>query len=129
MSLDGIWMARYWYWSMSAGAACWTAAVQARVDIKRDEWGIPHIFAENEDDLFFGLGYAMAQDRLFQLDWLRRRGTGRLSEILGPEGLEFDLVARTVGLNRIAEAEWGRLPAETRRIVNAFTAWSRVMTA
>ncbi len=99
-----------------------TAAVQARVDIERDEWGIPHIFAENEDDLFFGLGYAMAQDRLFQLDWLRRRGTGRLSEILGPEGLEFDLVARTVGLNRIAEAEWGRLPAETRRIVNAFTA-------
>ena len=48
-----------------------------------NRWGVPHILAENDEDLFFGFGYAMAQDRLFQLDYLRRKGHGRLAEILG----------------------------------------------
>ncbi|MCH7989102.1 MAG: penicillin acylase family protein [Planctomycetes bacterium] len=98
------------------------AAVRESVDIERDEWGIPHIYAENDQDLFFGFGYAMAQDRLFQLDFLRRKGLGRLAEILGPEGLELDTIARTVGLNRIALAEWDRLPEETQNVLTAFSA-------
>src|SRR4051794_21351660 len=49
------------------------AGVQAKVSIERDSHGIPHLFADNHHDLFFGFGYAMAQDRLFQLDWLRRK--------------------------------------------------------
>lgn len=97
------------------------AAVDRQVRIQRDEWGIPHVFAENDDDLFFGFGYATAQDRLFQLDYLRRRALGRLSEVLGPEGLELDLIARTVGLHLIAEKEWDSLPEETRRLVAAFS--------
>ncbi len=111
--------------------------VRQSVHIRRDDWGIPHIFAGNEDDLFFGLGYAMAQDRLFQLDFLRRKGAGRLAEVLGPESgqldflvrmigvpsvLDWDRLARTVGLRRIAEHEWPLLPEETRRVLTAFAA-------
>src|SRR5258708_6342210 len=54
------------------------AAIKGSVRIERDEWGIPHVVAENDDDLFFGFGYATAQDRLFQLDYLRRRALGQL---------------------------------------------------
>ena len=103
------------------GGTC-TVPVAASVQILRDGWGIPHIFAESDEDLFFGFGYAMAQDRLFQLDYLRRKGLGRLSEILGPDGLELDLIARTVGLNRIAQGEWKTLPEETRTVLEAFSA-------
>ena len=53
------------------------AAVENTVRIVRDDWGIPHVFAENDDDLFVGFGYATAQDRLFQLDYLRRRALRR----------------------------------------------------
>ncbi|MGI8980317.1 MAG: penicillin acylase family protein [Pirellulaceae bacterium] len=98
------------------------AEVAAGVEIQRGQWGIPHIYARSDRDLCFGLGYAMAQDRLFQLDYLRRKGLGRLSEVLGKSGLEVDVVARTVGLNRIAAAEWTRLSAEVKSVLEAFAA-------
>src|SRR5262249_6966701 len=112
------------------------ADVRHPVRIERNSFGIPSIFADSDEDLFFGFGYAMAQDRLFQLDYLRRRGAGRLSEILGGDGgeldlikrvvgfqsiFELDLLARTVGIRRIAEHEWDVLPEETRRLVSAFS--------
>ena len=93
----------------------------ASVEILRDQWGIPHVFADSGDDLFFGYGFAMGQDRLWQLDYLRRKAHGRLSEILGPDGLELDIVARTVGINRIAAEEVQRLPDETSRRLQAFS--------
>ena len=98
------------------------ADLQAEVVIERDRWGIPHVFADNDTDLFFGFGIAVAQDRLFQLDYLRRKGMGRLSEVLGGKALPLDTIARTVGLNRIAAAEWERLEARVRQLVEAFTA-------
>ncbi|MGZ0168994.1 MAG: penicillin acylase family protein [Planctomycetales bacterium] len=98
-----------------------STGVVADVSIQRDSNGIPHIHAKTDRDLFFGYGWAMAEDRLFQLDWLRRKGHGRLSEIIGTNGLEFDTVSRTVGLNRIAAAEWERLPAEVQQHVQAFS--------
>lgn len=97
------------------------AAVSGAVRIERDAWGIPHVFAENDRDLFFGFGYAVAQDRLFQLDYLRRKGSGRLSEVLGPASYELDLLARTVGLRRIAEAEWHKLPDESHKLLSAWS--------
>lgn len=101
--------------------------VRANATVERDRWGIPHIFADSQHDLWFAFGFAMAQDRLFQMDYLRRKGLGRLAEVLGTDGLPLDLVARTVGLNRIAKAEWSRLPGETRDVLQAFaegvTAW------
>jgi penicillin G amidase len=96
-------------------------AVGQPVEICRDRQGVPHIFAQSDTDLFFGFGYAVAQDRLFQLDWLRRKGAGRLSEILGVEALSQDILARTVGLHRIAQAEWETLPDETQCLLTSFT--------
>ena len=96
--------------------------VGAAVEIQRDACGVPHIFAETEPDLFVGYGYAMAQDRLFQMDYLRRQALGRLSEVLGPEAYDYDLLARTVGLHRIAEEETARLPGETAARYEAFAA-------
>ncbi len=97
------------------------AAVASAVEIHRDSVGVPHIVADNDADLFYGFGFAMAQDRLFQLDYLRRKGAGRLAEILGAEGLESDIVARTVGLNRIAGNEWLQLPVETSALLTSFS--------
>ncbi len=94
--------------------------LNAQVEIQRDQWGIPHIYASSDRDLSIGLGYAMAQDRLFQLDYLRRKGLGRLAEVLGKSVLESDTVARTVGLNRIAAAEFERLPGEVKSVLEAF---------
>jgi len=95
--------------------------VSEPVDIQRDACGIPHIYARNDQDLFLGFGFALAQDRLFQLDYLRRKATGHLAEILGPSGLESDRVVRTVGLSDIARREWETLTSETKQLLDAFT--------
>ncbi len=95
-------------------------AVSGGAEILRDRWGIPHIFARKDAALFEGFGYAIAQDRLWQLDYLRRRALGRLAEILGPEALSLDVIARTVGLHRIAREELKRLPGETRALLEHF---------
>ena len=91
------------------------------VEILRDDLGTPHIYADTEDDLFLGYGFAMGQDRLWQLDYLRRKAAGRLSEVLGADGLETDIIARTVGLNRIAAEEVDRIPDRTRDRLEAFS--------
>ena len=92
-----------------------------RVEILRDETGTPHVYADTAGALFFGYGFAMAQDRLWQLDYLRRKAVGRLSEVLGPDGLETDIIARTVGINRIAADEIDRIPGETKDLLEAFS--------
>jgi penicillin amidase len=81
------------------------ASVRGAVDIKRDRAGVPHIFATDTDDLFFGLGVAMAQDRLWQMDRLRRRALGRQAEILGAGYLANDIAHLTVGLDEMAARE------------------------
>lgn len=99
-----------------------TASTSGPVEIVRNQFGIPHILAAGDEDLFYGFGYALAQDRLFQLDYLRRRAWGRLAEIWGREALDLDFTARTVGLGAIAEAEWAAAGEETRRLLAAFSA-------
>ena len=71
-----------------------TAGLIAPVEIVTDRWGISHIYAENEHDLFFAQGYAAARDRLFQFEIWRRRATGTVAEILGARELERDTGAR-----------------------------------
>ena len=66
----------------------------APVEIVTDRWGISHIYAENEHDLFFAQGYAAARDRLFQFEVWRRRATGTVAEILGRRELTRDIGAR-----------------------------------
>ena len=64
------------------------------VEILTDRWGISHIYARNQDDLFFAQGYNAARDRLFQLEIWRRRVTGTMAEIQGPKALDRDIGAR-----------------------------------
>lgn len=92
------------------------------VEIVRDRWGVPHIYAENEDDLFYAQGFAHAQDRLWQMELQRRLGAGRLSEVLGEATLEMDRFVRTLGLNRAAEDEVHALPPETQAALAAYAA-------
>ena len=96
-------------------------SVESEAQVARNKWGVPKILAGNDEDLFFAFGFAMAQDRLFQLDYLRRKGHGRLSEVLGKDGINLDTVARTVGLNRIATSEWASTPDETRKLLRRFS--------
>src|SRR3954468_19057199 len=76
------------------------------VEILRDRWGVPHIYASNTDDLFFAQGYMAARDRLWQIDRWRREGTGKLAEIAGPEAIERDRLARAVRFRGDPQAEW-----------------------
>ena len=92
------------------------------LEILRDDRAVPHVFAATDEDLFFGYGYAQAQDRLFQMDLRRRRAHGRLAEVLGKEGIEPDVLARTVDLPGLARAELARLAPETRALLDAFAA-------
>jgi penicillin amidase len=94
--------------------------VRGSARILRDGQGVPHIAADNAHDLFFAYGYATAQDRLWQLDYLRRAAHGRLAEILGPEAVPNDVEVRTVGIGRLATELAGRLPAATADILTAF---------
>ena len=93
----------------------------ANAEILRNKWGIPHIYAERDEDLFFGYGYAMAQDRLWQLDYLRRKAMGQLSKVLGPSSLETDTISLTLGLTQLAEAEVRRMSVRTRTRLDAFS--------
>ena len=68
--------------------------LQSPVEVIRDEFGIPHIYAQNTEDLFFAQGYVMAQDRLWQMEMWRRWHEGRLSEIFGPAAYDYDVRSR-----------------------------------
>src|SRR5438105_2079894 len=99
-----------------------TLPVERPVEILRDARGVPHVLAETDRDLFTAYGYAMGQDRLFQMDLRRRRGAGRVAEAIGTAGLDLDLIARTLDLPNLAVAELARLPDETRQLFEAFAA-------
>jgi len=73
------------------------------VTILRDSFGVPHIYAENEKDLYRSMGFVMAQDRLWQMDLLRRVTQGRLSEILGKEQKNTDLLMRALRMQEKSE--------------------------
>ncbi|MFL5625367.1 MAG: penicillin acylase family protein [Ktedonobacteraceae bacterium] len=91
------------------------------VEVITDRYGVPHIYAGNEDDLYFTQGYVHAQERLWQMELNRRTGSGRLAEIFGEIALETDRFSRRLGMHRAAAAEVLRLPAHTRRILEAYT--------
>ena len=96
------------------------AGVGGRVDILRDRAGVPHVFAGGTTDLYFGVGFAMTQDRLWQMDRLRRRALGRQAEILGPSFVAADIAHLTVGLDRMAADEPSRMDGKTYEETAAF---------
>lgn len=94
--------------------------LQADVEVLRDEWGIAHIYAQNQEDLFFAQGFVQAQDRLWQIDMWRRTNEGRLSEILGPEAFEHDRLARLIMYRGPWDEEFASYHPDGRRIFEAF---------
>jgi penicillin amidase len=98
------------------------AGLSAPVTVTRDQLGVPNLYAENEHDLFFAQGYVHAQDRLWQMEFNRRIGSGTLSAILGEATLDTDRFLRTLGLRRAAERDWAQTDADTRAILEAYAA-------
>ena len=94
----------------------------APIEIIRDRWGIPHIYAQTPEDLFFAQGFVHAQDRLWQMELNRRTAAGRLSELFGDIALDMDRAARTFGFYRLGKADWSNSSAELRDITLAYTA-------
>ncbi|MBN1139669.1 MAG: penicillin acylase family protein [Anaerolineae bacterium] len=116
----GVWFVRR-PWSQVKGELA-IQGLTAPVEVIRDEWGVPHIYAENEHDLFFAQGYVHAQDRLWQMEFNRRIGSGTLSAALGDTTLDTDRFLRTIGLRRAAEKDMALLDGETRAILEAYAA-------
>lgn len=94
--------------------------LHAPVTIRRDAAGIAHIRAENEHDAWFAQGYAAAQDRLWQMEYDRRRAAGRWSEAVGPAGVAADRIARRLQLGRAAKADVAAMSAATRAMFDAY---------
>ena len=96
--------------------------LDAEISIARDAHGIPTIRAASDHDAAFALGFVHAQDRLFQMDLMRRAGAGRLSEWFGAKTLGVDRFMRTIGLYRAAEREYPLLSAPLRAALDAYAA-------
>ncbi len=117
------------------GAAAWVAASlpkhegtvsvngpDGEIRILRDARGVPHIFAAGELDAYFALGYVHGQDRLWQMDFLRRLAAGRLSEVLGARTIDIDRFFRVLGLHRLAVQQAAAMPDPVRRALDAYAA-------
>ena len=98
------------------------AGIGAEVEIIRDREGIPHIFAQTPEDAYFGLGYAHAQDRLWQMEMSRRIGAGRLSELVGEATLGVDKFMRVLSVYHFAERSYAHLDPESQRILDSYAA-------
>ena len=90
--------------------------------VVRDRWGIPHITAQNEHDLFFAQGFIQAQDRLFQMDLWRRSVQGRLAEVLGPNFIDRDVMTARIQYHGAIDADWTGYGPSTAQIAEAFVA-------
>ena len=105
--------------------------VDQPVTVLRDQWGVAHIEAASMADCFVALGYAMAQDRLWQMDYMRRLAHGQLAEILGAEYLARDRLHRTIGLTYAAQNAASAMPDEVAMVLRSLTdginAWMDTM--
>ncbi len=95
--------------------------IDSKVTIIRDSYGMPHIYADSDGDAYFALGYSMAQDRLFQLDLIRRVTSGRLSELLGESVVSVDKLFRTLTAPRAQKDIVGEFPPEVLSSLEAFS--------
>lgn len=94
--------------------------ITSEVKIIKDNWGVPHIFAQNEKDLFFACGYIHAQERMWQMDFHRRVGFGRLSEIFGERTLEKDKFIRNLSLKKAVSREYEKLSPGMKKLLIAY---------
>ena len=116
-----------WLLSLSAagqsphqGSPSKLAGLQAATEVDRDVFGIAHIRAGNDHDLYFMQGYVHAQDRLFQMDVSRRQASGTLAELLGPAALPGDVELRALGIRRAAERSLAVISLDARAAIEAY---------
>jgi penicillin amidase len=115
----------FWFRSASAPiieGSIAAAGLGAPVSVVRDANAVPHIYAKNEDDAYFALGFVHAQDRLWQLEMNRRIYSGRLAEILGEAALPTDRFLRTLGVAENARHEVENYDAATRHVLERYAA-------
>ncbi len=99
------------------------SGLKSEVEVYFDDYGIPHIYAGNREDAYMAFGYIHAQDRLFQMEMMRRVGAGELAEVLGPDMKKTDAFFRTLGTNRQAKIDaerFDRLPEGVKAITYAY---------
>ncbi|HTZ31476.1 MAG TPA: penicillin acylase family protein [Methylomirabilota bacterium] len=94
--------------------------LKSEVTVERDNWGIPHIRATSVEDLAEAQGFVTAEDRLWQMDLLRRAARGQLSEVLGPATLKIDKDFRVLNFSRAAEVDLQMTSPEVRRVMEAY---------
>lgn len=111
-----------WLSLPDAGATVSVPSLRDPVTVHRDGHGIPTIVAGNTGDAYFALGYVHAQDRMFQMDFMRRLGAGQLSEVAGSATLPIDRLMRTLGLYRLAERSAAALGPDERGAMEAYAA-------
>ncbi len=92
------------------------------VRIVRDEYAVPHVFANNFEDMYFGLGFVHAQDRLWQIETYRRVSQGRLSQLIGPDGLPIDKLVRALNPELDTAAALSRLDPEAQQVLKSYAA-------
>lgn len=98
-----------------------TSSISDSIHIYRNKFSIPHVVTKNEKDMFFALGYAHAQDRLWQIDFLRRVARGRLSEVVGKEAIEADKFFRILGIGRIAERLNQNISKQSQSMLDSYS--------
>ncbi len=96
-------------------------SISSEVSVYRDSYGIPTVSAIKSNDLYFAWGYTQAQDRIFQMDLLRRMGEGRLSEIYGSQTINTDIFYRTIRLNSISEKQFENMSVDEKNILKAYS--------
>jgi penicillin amidase len=98
------------------------SGITGKIEIVRDNANVPHIFADTDADVFFGLGFAHAQDRMWQMINLRRTAQGRLSEVYGTTTLNIDKLLRRFDIYTLAVQSVDALTPETRAALEAYSA-------
>ncbi|MER5890029.1 penicillin acylase family protein [Streptomyces sp. NPDC001941] len=117
------------YWSVSTVRASFpqtsgtvkVPGLSGQVEVKRDSYGIPQIYADTDEDLFRAQGYVQAQDRFWEMDVRRHLTSGRLSEMFGKGQVDTDAFLRTLGWRRVAQQEYDtKLSASTKKYLQAY---------
>lgn len=117
------------YWSVSTVRASFPQTkgsikldgLSGPVDVKRDSYGIPQVYASSDEDLFMAQGYVQAQDRFWEMDVRRHMTSGKLSEMFGKSQVKTDEFLRTLGWHRVAQKEYdSKLSPETKKYLQAY---------
>lgn len=117
-SVFGVWFVRNPWPQLSGTVAL--PGMSASVQVIRDKWGVPNIYAQNDRDLLMAQGYVHAQDRLWSMYYSVLTASGTLSSVVGEPALDYDRVLRTLGLRRAAEAEWATMEPEAKELLQAY---------